>query len=80
MDVEVDAMIEEGQKIMKIIYSCITLDQLYPCEFIIDRYFLKWDRIFQHEVPSRPMYRAYFRREKILTAVYEKSDDGTEHF
>ena len=74
-----EQIVKDGQKILKIIDSCITLDQVEMAEKIVDRYVTKWfNRV--DVVPVRYLCKKLEAKYDMLLKIFSDKDDGTEHF
>lgn len=73
-------MLLDAIKLVMIIKSCYTLEQLDMADKIFDRYISKWtNRVDQ--VPTKGISVVWHERYEQLTQIYlGTTDDGTEHF
>ena len=74
-----EQIVKDGQKILKIIESCVTIDQLAMAEAIMDRYYSKWEGKVD-TIPYRFLYKRLEAKYDVLLKIFSENDDGTEHF
>lgn len=74
-----EQIVKDGQKILKIINSCVTIAQIEMADAIVDRYVEKWSGKVD-VVPVRFLCMELDRRDKFLTGVFYMKDDGTEYW
>ena len=74
-----EQIVKDGQKILKIIESCVTLDQAAMAEAIMDRYYSKWEGKVD-TVPYWFLYKKLEAKYDMLLKIFSDNDDGTEHW